>query len=70
MGVISPNTPAGKKLDAKSEFVDAKAESVITEINADIAILDGSPTNAQVIQVIRRCLIRQRKIIKYVASLD
>lgn len=70
MSAITANTPAGKKLEAKAEVVDAKAEAAITEINADIAILDGSPTNAQVIQVIRRCLLRQRKLIRYIATLD
>ena len=70
MGSIVANSPQGKKIAAKSEFVVAKAEAAVTEINNDIVILDNAPTNAQVLQVLRRCLVRQRKIINYVASLD
>lgn len=70
MGAIVANTKEGKKREVKAEFIAAKADAAITEINSDLALLGGSPTNAQVLQVLSRALQRQRKIIKYLASLN
>lgn len=46
------------------ELLDAKATAAITQIDNDLTTLGGSPTNAQVIAILSRCLTRQKAIIK------
>lgn len=50
-----------------TDFLDAigtRADTALTAIESDLAILGGSPTNGQVVQVLTRTLNRQRTIIK------
>jgi len=53
--------------DAQTEREDIRlrANEAITTINAGIAVLDGSPNNAQVIAVIRGVLVIIRKLIRF-----
>jgi hypothetical protein len=66
---ITMNSEHGKQLEAKAEFVEAKAEAAIAEIDADLTTLNNGPTNAQVIQILRRSLLRQKKIIRLLPRL-
>lgn len=57
---------AAKQLDF-AEMIGEKAETAITQLNtainaveSDIAIIGGSPTNAQVIAVVGRMLAREK----------
>lgn len=55
-------------LDAKAsrdDVIGTQADNAIAQIDADIATLDGSPTNAQLIAMLRRALVRDRKTILY-----
>lgn len=70
MTKITLNTTTGKRLQCRAEFVNSKALAAIDELNADIAIIDGTPTNQQMVQIMRRALVRQRKIINYIISLN
>jgi hypothetical protein len=69
MGSINFNTPEGQKLEAKHEFAEAKANAAIAEIDADVTTLNNGPTNAQVIQIVKRSLLRQKKIIQLLKRL-
>lgn len=56
------------ELDAEASRDDVtgtSADNAIAQIDADIATLDGSPTNAQLIAILRRALQRDRKTILY-----
>lgn len=69
MDAIEPTTDAGLVAAALIEWAEDKAQVLIDEINADIAILDDSPTNAQVVAIVRNSAVRQRKIINGVIKL-
>jgi hypothetical protein len=64
MATIQATTDFGKRRDAFADITEAKAEAAIAVINADITTLEGSPTNAQVIAIIKRSLVRERQIIR------
>ena len=63
--VISSTT--NKDLEARDEL-KSKVVSALESIDADIATLEGSPTNSQIVAIIKRCLQRQSKIIRVVAK--
>jgi hypothetical protein len=69
MSAISPNSSEGQTKVAKAEFVEAKAEAAIAEIDADVTTLNGTPTNAQVLAILRRSLLRQKKMIRLLARM-
>lgn len=69
MSAINPTTPEGQKRIAKAEFVEEKALAAIAEIDADVTTLNGSPTNGQVVAILRRSLLRQKKMIRLLARL-
>lgn len=60
----------GYKTKSRNDLTNQKAEQAVQQINDDIATLDSTPTNAQVIAILRRTLVRQRKLINYVSTLD
>lgn len=49
--------------------IQNKADAAITQIDSDLATLDGTPSNAQLIAILRRTLVNQKKIIRVVAKL-
>lgn len=65
---IQPTTQYGKEQATRGDYVDAKVDAALAEISADLLLLDGTPTNAQLIQILRRAMVRQRQIIKYLAA--
>ena len=69
MDAIKPTTDAGLVAAVLVEWAEDKSQILIDEINADIAILDDSPTNAQVVAIVRNSAVRQRKIINGVVKL-
>lgn len=54
--------------ETEREDIRERAEEAITSINQGIAVLDGTPTNVQVIQVIRGLLVLVRKLIRYLIN--
>lgn len=46
-----------------------KAETAIAEIDADLTILEGAPSNAEILAAIINCVQRQRKVINGVWQL-
>jgi len=54
--------------EIEREDIRLRANEAITSINNGIAILDGTPTNAQVIAVIRGLLVIVRKLIRYLIA--
>ena len=68
MAVIIASTDAAKQQAAKNEFARTKADGALSTIDDDIALIDGGPTNAELQQILRRCLLRQRKIIQYLKA--
>lgn len=70
MSEITATNPKFKKEKTRAEIVGEKATQAITQIDADIATLNGSPTNAELIAIVKRTLQRQRKIINYLANLE
>ncbi len=69
MAEIEATTESGQLQEALADWAEGKAAPLVTEINADLVTLDGSPTNAQVIAIVRRGLVRQRKVINGVVKL-
>jgi hypothetical protein len=55
----------GWNAEIEREDIEVRAAEAITSINNGIAVLDGSPNNAQVIAVIRGLLVIVRKLIRY-----
>lgn len=47
-----------------SDVRAAQIQAALDQIQADLTLLAGAPTNAQVLQIIGRCLQRQSRIIK------
>lgn len=45
-----------------------KVIETVQQINTDIATLEGTPTNAQVVQILKRVLIVQRAMVKWLAK--
>lgn len=66
---IIATTVEGKRRETLAEWVEDKAAVLVDEINADLVALDDSPTNAEVVAVLRRTMVRQRKIINGVVRL-
>jgi hypothetical protein len=62
--INAATTAVGKRREAFADITEAKAEAAIAIINADIATLDGAPTNAQVIAIVKRSLQREKQIIR------
>lgn len=54
---------------AKAEVDRTKVQAALDAIDAEIATIDGTPTNADLIAIIRAMDVRQRKIIKALAPL-
>lgn len=70
MKAITPTTKAFKKKITRAELIDTKAEAAIAQIDTDLETLNGSPTNADVIAILKRSLRRERKIINYLSNQD
>lgn len=51
------------------ELIGSRADAALTQITNDLTLLGGTPTNAQVIAVLTRCLHRDRAMIKAFARL-
>lgn len=66
--LMSAVVPNGWTIETEREDIRDRAEDAITSINNGIAILDGTPTNAQVIAVIRGLLVIVRKLIRYLIA--
>lgn len=41
-----------------------EADTLVSEITSDLAVLQGSPTNAQILQAVIRLCQRQRKLVR------
>ncbi len=55
----------GWTIETEREDIRLRANEAITSINNGIAVLDGSPNNAQVIAVVKGLLVIVRKLIRY-----
>lgn len=62
MGAIQGNSTAAGERELK-----AKAQALLQEIQADLALLPGA-TTAQTKEIMGRCLQRQAKIIRFLAN--
>lgn len=51
------------------EDIEEKAADALAALNADIAIIDGTPTNADMIAIVRRTLMLHRKEIRVLRNL-
>lgn len=58
----------GWNVQTEREDIRLRANEAITSINNGIAVLDGSPNNAQVIAVIRGLLVIVRKLVRYLIT--
>ena len=68
---IVPNTETAERQTAKAELTREKVEQAIVQINQGIAVLqDAGSTAAQRWEVLVRLLELQKKIIRYIATLD
>lgn len=58
--------------EVRADLLPARTDqitSALTQIDTDLITLQGTPTNAQVIQILTRTLQRQRVIIRAIARL-
>lgn len=46
-----------------------RVANIIASINDDITTLENAPTNAEVLQILRRVLVKQKRLIRVVAKL-
>lgn len=60
--------PDGWNTETEREDIRLRANEAITSINQGIAVLDNTPTNAQVIAVIRGLLVIVRKLIRFLMT--
>jgi hypothetical protein len=58
----------GWTIETEREDIQERAGEAIASIDQGIAVLDGTPTNPQVIQVIRGLLVIVRKIIRFLVE--
>jgi hypothetical protein len=54
--------------ETEREDIRERAEEAITAINNGITILDGTPSNAQVIAIVRGLLVIVRKLIRFIVE--
>lgn len=64
-GAVVPN---GWANETEREDIRLRANEAITSINQGIAVLDGTPTNAQVIAVVKGLLVIVRKLIRFLIT--
>jgi hypothetical protein len=68
---ILPSTTTAERQSAKSELTREKVQGLIEQINQGIAVLENpSSTAAQRWEVVVRLLELQKKLIRYIATLD
>jgi hypothetical protein len=64
-GAVVPN---GWANETERDDIRLRANEAITSINQGITVLDGTPTNAQVIAVVRGLLVIVRKLIRFLVT--
>lgn len=62
--VNAATTQAGQKHDAYAAMAAVKAETALATIAADLATLNGTYTNADVVAILKRSLVREQVEIK------
>lgn len=62
--VNAATTQAGQRRTAYAEMAATKADQAQQTISADLEILNGTPTNAQVIAILKRSLVREQVEIR------
>lgn len=56
------------RLAKRAEIVGEKAQAALDSLNADLATLDGGPTNAEIVAIVQRLAVRQRAVIQYLKA--
>lgn len=68
---ILPSTNAAERQSAKSELTREKVQALVQQINQGIAVLENpTSTAAQRWAVVVQLLELQKKLIRYIATLD
>jgi hypothetical protein len=67
---IKPTSAKAKKRASKAAFKPRRVTTILTQIDADLLALEGTPTAGEQRQILRRILRVQRQIIDYLADAD
>lgn len=68
---ILPTTNEGERQSAKSDLTREKVQTLLQQINQGITVLENpSSTSAQRWQIVVELLQLQKKLVRYIATLD